>query len=325
MIIDFRFSAATPEGLAEYLTPPKHLMGYAEVYGNRVYSGANPAVRVMESSELVEYLDRVGVDKAILKTGDSETTLGTKYPMDKLANYIRGHEDRLVGTAGVDPHKGMQAVRELEWAVRELGFKAVQLGPIGHKLPASDKKYYPIYAKCIELGVPALIHTSIHFSNSLVLAPGHPCHVDEVAVDFPELKIVCVHGGWPWVAELVAVAWRHKNVYIEISGVRPRYLVMQGNGWDPLIAYGKSVLQDKILWGSNWPQVTPEEGIAAVRGFPLKEDVKRKWLGLNAARMLGFDTVSVSGEMCSPTGWDNDSPVRDPGVGKDESNSTASG
>lgn len=289
MIIDFRFTPPTPEGLPRYTSPPKHLAGYADTFGTRVYGGSNPDVRQMPAEELVAYLDRVGVDKALLKSGDNETTQGKKYPMENLAAYVKGHEDRLVGIAGVDVHKGMRAVRELEWSVKELGFKGVNLGPYELKLRANDKKYYPIYTKCVELDIPVLLHTSINFSQELLLDFGNPMYVDEVAVDFPELKIVCVHGGWPWMTQMVAVAWRHKNVYIEISGIRPKYIAMPGTGYEPLLVYGNSILQNQVVWGSNWPQVTPEEGIEGVRGFPLKEDVKEKWLGLNAARLLGFE------------------------------------
>lgn len=288
MIIDFRFTPPTPEGLPRYTNPPKHLAGYAQTYGKRVYGGANPDVRLMPANELVEYLDRVGVDKALLKAGDNETTQGKKYPNEKLADYMKGYEDRLIGIAGVDVHKGMRAVRELEVAVKELGFKGVNIGPYEQKLRANDKKYYPVYTKCIELDIPVLLHTSINFSNELLLDFGNPMYIDEVAVDLPELKIVCVHGGWPWILQICAVAWRHKNVYIEISGIRPKYMNMPGTGYEPLMVYGNNILANQIVWGSNWPQVFPDEGIQGVREFPLKEDVKQKWLGLNAAKVLGI-------------------------------------
>lgn len=288
MIIDFRFSAPTPEGLLEYVTPPEHHLGYAAVYGKRVYGGSNPDVHEMNPDELLQYLDRFGIDKALLKSGDTESTQGSKYPMDRLASWIGPHSDRLIGTAGVDPHKGIRAVRELQWAIQDLGFKAAQFSPIAQKLPANDRRYYPFYAKCVELGVPALLHSSIHFDPKLTLDLAHPKYIDSVAIDFPELKIVCVHGGWPWVTEMIAVAWRHPNVHIEISGVRPKYIAMPGTGWEPLITYGRSQLQDRIVWGSNWPQVLPDEGIDGVRLFGLKPEVELKWLGGNAARVLGL-------------------------------------
>jgi uncharacterized protein len=295
MIIDFRFTPPTPKGLPRYTAPPKHLQGYAQAYGDKVYGGKNESIRLMSAEELVAYLDEVGVDKALLKTGDNETTQGSKYPMDQLAEYIQGHEDRLVGIAGVDVHKGMRAVRELEWAVKDLGFKGVNLGPYELKLRANDKKYYPIYAKCVELDIPVLLHTSVNFSTELLLDFGNPMYIDEVAVDFPELKIVCVHGGWPWTLDMIAVAWRHKNVFIEISGIRPKYMLKPGSGYEPLFNYGNAVLQNQIVWGSNWPQVMPDEGIATIMNdFPLKETTKKKWLGLNAARLLGFDVSEES-------------------------------
>ena len=295
MIIDFRFNPPTPEGLARYLKPPKHIEGYSDVYGKRGFGAANEAVRVMSPGELIAYLDQVGVDKVLLKSGDSETTGGGKYPLDRLADYIGGHEDRLIGVAGVNPHKMMRAVRELEWAVKDLGFKVVNLSPFDLALRANDRKYYPIYAKCVELDIPVLLHTSINYSRERALDFGNPMYVDEVAIDFPELKIVCVHGGWPWVTQMVAVAWRHKNVFIEISSGRPKYMATPGTGWEPLLVYGNSILQNQVVWGSNWPLVKPEEGIAEVRELPLKETVKEKWLGLNAARLLGFALPSEAG------------------------------
>lgn len=294
MIIDFRFSAPTRHGLAEYVTPPPSMQGFAAAYGDRVYGGGNSTVREMSPSELVQLLDEFGVDKAVVKSSDNQTTRGSKYPMDQLAAYLEGCGDRVIGTAGVDPHKGMEAVRELEWAARDLGLRGVNISPIAHKLRADDRRYYPIYAAASELGIPVLIHSSIHFSNDLVMDMGHPRHIDVVAVEFPELKIVCVHGGWPWVLDTMALAWRHPNVYIEISGVRTKYLALAGTGWEPLMVYGNSILSRKVLWGSNWPQVDPRESIETIRSFPLKESTKAQWLGENAAQLFGVSTTEHS-------------------------------
>lgn len=288
MIIDFRHTPPTTEGLSRYIDPPPHLRGYAERYGSRVYGGSNAEVTAMSADELVARLDRIGVDGAVLKSADNESTHGTKYPLERLAAYVDGHGDRLFPVAGVDPHKGMAAVREVEWAVRELRFRGVNLSPFEQQLRANDPLYFPIYAKCVELAVPVLLHTGVNFSSGLSLDFGHPRYVDEVAVAFPDLKIVCVHGGWPWVLETIAVAWRHRNVFIDISGVRPRYMLKPGSGWEPLLNYGATVVADKVLWGSNWPQVTPEEGLAAINSFPLSDDARAKWLGGNAAQLLGI-------------------------------------
>ncbi|MFQ5895143.1 MAG: amidohydrolase family protein [Nitrospinota bacterium] len=285
MIIDFRFSCPIPEGLDRYLKPKAHMAHYAEHYGARVY-GEGSLGRYMEPSELIDWLDSLGVDRVLMKCADSETTRGTKTPMDKIYGYVRQRPDRLLAAAGVDPHKGMRAVRELEHAVKEYGFVACNMGPWELELHANDKRFYPIYTKCCELDIPVLLHTSMNLSRNLLMEYGRPIHLDEVARDFPELKIVAVHGGWPWMLEMVAVAWKQPNVYIEISGTRPKYIGTPNTGWEPLLQFGNGVLKNKVLWASNWPMLDPKEGIEGVRSFPLREEVKRMWLGENAARLL---------------------------------------
>ncbi|MCK4780836.1 MAG: amidohydrolase family protein, partial [Candidatus Lokiarchaeota archaeon] len=117
-----------------------------------------------------------------------------------------------------------------------------------------------------------------------------PIYLDVVAQDFPELKIIAGHGGWPWVNEMVAVAWRNPNVYIDIASYLPKYIGMQGTGWETLMHFGNSVLQDKILFGSTWlfMGMSIKQLADEVMKLPLKEKVKEKWLYGNAARLLGI-------------------------------------
>jgi len=286
VIIDFRFTPPTPEALPRYTAPPKHMAGYAQAYGKRVFGGKEAGVDFMSADALVKWMDEQGVDKVLLKCSDNETLMGKRYPHEKLYEYVKEHPTRLLATAGADPYKGMVAVRELERAVKEYGFKGLNMGPWELKLHANDKKFYPIYAKCVELDIPVLLHTSFNLTRELMLDYGRPIYLDEVAKDFPELKIVAVHGGWPWVLEMIAVAWKYPNVYIEISGTMPKYIATPNSGWDPLFVYGNTVIQDRVLWASNWPMITPKESLVGVRQFPLKETVRKKWLGENAARLL---------------------------------------
>jgi predicted TIM-barrel fold metal-dependent hydrolase len=278
MIVDFRYTAPIPDALAHYLDPAPHQAGYAAVYGTAVFGRDNPDVHPMTADELIARLDRDGVDVAVLKAPVPET----------VAAFAKDYPDRLICATSASPHDGAAAVRKIERAARAYGIRVVNLAPFNVKLRANHKKFFPIYAACQALGLPVLIHTSINFSRDRLLDFGRPIYLDEVAVEFPDLKIVAVHGGWPWVLEMIAVAWRHPNVYIEISGVRPKYIAMPNTGWDPLLVYGNGLLQDKVLWASNWPMGTPREGIDGVNAFPLKDAVKKKWLGLNAARLLGL-------------------------------------
>ncbi len=292
MIIDFRLTPPIPEGLGRYVEPPPHMAGYSKTYGSRVFGRETDEVRYMELEEFVEFLNEQGVDMGVLKTSDTTSTIGKRFPAEKLTEYVDDHREKFLLMAGADPHQGMDAVRYLEYQVKDLGYEGLNIGPFEHRLLPNDKKYYPLYAKCVELDVPVLIHTSINFSTELRMETGRPILLDEVAVDFPELKIVAVHGGWPWVQELVGVAWKNPNVFIEISGTRPKYINTPGTGWEPLLRYGNGVLKNKIVWGSNWPMITPREGIEGVRGFPLKEEVKQMWLGLNAAKVFGLQVPS---------------------------------
>ncbi len=108
-----------------------------------------------------------------------------------------------------------------------------------------------------------------------------------LACDFPGLKLVASHGGWPWVNEMVAVAWKHPSVYIEIGAISPRYIGIPGTGWEPLMVYGNSLLRDRVLWATD-AMVPHKRSVEELRALPLKESVKEKWLGLNAARLLGI-------------------------------------
>jgi predicted TIM-barrel fold metal-dependent hydrolase len=111
-------------------------------------------------------------------------------------------------------------------------------------------------------------------------------YVDDVAVDFPELKIVASHAGWPWVLQMVAVAWRHPTVFMDLAGMRARHLSKPGSGWEPLLNYGNSVLRDRVMFATDWPMLDMKTAIAEWRALPVKADVIDDWLGGNAARLL---------------------------------------
>ena len=119
-------------------------------------------------------------------------------------------------------------------------------------LPAADRRYYPLYAKCVELQVPLSIHTSANWTTVSPSDLGHPRHIDVVAADFPELRIVMSHAGYPWVLEACLLAWKYPNVYLELAAHRPRYLATAGTGWEPLLRFGQTTIRDKVLFGTGW-------------------------------------------------------------------------
>ena len=123
----------------------------------------------------------------------------------------------------------MDAVREFEELVRDRGFRGLSVRPFMIGLPADDRRYYPLYAKCVELDVPVSIHSSANWTTVSVSDLGHPRHIDVVAADFPELKLIMSHAGYPWVLEACLLAWKYPNVYLELAAHRPRYLAAPGH------------------------------------------------------------------------------------------------
>jgi uncharacterized protein len=115
---------------------------------------------------------------------------------------------------------------------------------------------------------------------------GRPALLDEVMVHFPELRVCAAPPGFPWVHELIGVAWRHANVHIGLVAVRPKYLTVAGSGYEPLLQYGRTILQDRIIFGSAYPLMPLERTVREIEALPLEEDVRRKWLYGNAKRFL---------------------------------------
>ena len=250
-----------------------------------------PNIKKMTSTtdEFVKLLDKMGVEKAVIFNLDEETPSGIAgLPNDYYAEIVKKHPDKFVGFAGIDPLKRMKAVREIRRSY-DLGLRGVAVRPFMFGIPPHHAKMYPIYSTCVELDIPIWFHLSINFSTNNMEVE-RPIYLDIVVQDFPELKIIAGHGGWPWVNELVAVAWRNPNIYIDIASYLPKYIGMKGTGWEQLIHFGNSVLQDKILFGSTWlfMGMSIKQLADGVMKLPLKEEVKRKWLYENAARLLGI-------------------------------------
>ena len=130
------------------------------------------------------------------------------------------------------------------------------------------------------------IHSSLNFVPQLKMDFGRPVYLDEVAGHFPELNIIAGHGGWPWVNELMAVLWRHDNVFMDISAINPVHMAKPGSGWETLLCYGNSLLQDRVLFGTAWPGCQFKDNVKGIKELPLKEEVKKKWLGGNAEKLL---------------------------------------
>jgi predicted TIM-barrel fold metal-dependent hydrolase len=209
-------------------------------------------------------------------------------PNELIGKIHQEFPNRFFTLVTINPLDGMRGVRELERLVREEGAGGIRVSPLYTCIPANDRRYYPLYAKCVELDVPVRIYTAMSYANDRPYDLAHPRHLDDVAIDFPELRIIAGLGGWPWIADMVGLLRRHPNLYCDTAAHRPKYLAQPGSGWEQFLQFGNTLLQDKVMVGlSRYLFDVPFEAlIREYHDLPLKETVMEKWLYGNAARFF---------------------------------------
>jgi predicted TIM-barrel fold metal-dependent hydrolase len=229
-------------------------------------------------ADFVDQLKDAGVEWGLIGAGSN----------DKTAEIVSQFPKTFIGEAMVNPHDGMKAVRELERAIKELGLRSFYASPFRYGIRPNDKKFYPLYAKAVELGVPVFVYCTMNYRTDFPMDLAHPLCLDEVARDFPDMTIVAECGGWPWVPDMIGVARRHQNVYIDTAAHRPKYFATPGSGWEMLMQFGNTLLQDRIVFASGWSnyQMPIADVVEEMRALPLKDDVKEKWLYRNASRIF---------------------------------------
>lgn len=282
MIIDFRVVPPFNEYTSEDEMKRVFTEGYLALYGN-VY-GDNLSVFKRTPEDIIQEMESAGVDYAVLqgewgfgnylKLNDVVYEIAQRYPQ-RFSLYFMG----------LDPGRNDIMSKMVEKEVRERNFSGVNIQSWATRLPITHRSWGSVYAKCQELGIPVAIHTSINFALDRPIGLGRPLHISEIAAEFPDLIIIANHAGWPWVTEMVGVAWKHPNVYIEIGAQSPKYIGRSGTGWEPLVTYGNSILQDKVLFATD-SMLPQEQVIKELKELPLKDAVKEKWLGLNAEKLI---------------------------------------
>ena len=218
------------------------------------------------------------VDKALVCAWHAPS--GALISNDEVAAFVRAAPDLLVGVAAVDLSRPMTAVRELRRAVKTLGMRALRVLPWLWNLPPNDRRYYPLYAECVELGVPFCLQVG-HTGPMCPSEPGRPIpYLDEVALELPELVIVGGHIGYPWTEEMISLATKYPNVHIDTSAYKAsRYPA-------PLREYMKGHGRKKVLFGSNHPMIAPADCLAGLDALGLDDEAKRLFLGENARRVF---------------------------------------
>ena len=236
--------------------------------------------------ELVASMKAANIEKGIMMA----MSLGEfDVEYEVVRDVVQQYPDTFYAIAGINPLTGMKGVCKLKKAVNDYGFIGAHLYPHWFRTPPNDKIYYPFYAKCCELDVPIQIQIG-HSAQTFVPTVARPVLLDEVAIYFPELKIIGIHIGWPWVEEAIAVAWKHPNVYLGSDAHSPKY-------WKPeFIHYLKTRGRHKVIFGTDWPVLEFERTRREIEALELSDEVQRKLFRENVIRVYKLKDAVVPNE-----------------------------
>jgi predicted TIM-barrel fold metal-dependent hydrolase len=226
-------------------------------------------------------MDQAGVSVALLSAWHGPA--GSLISNDEVAEVVAAAPGRFAGVATVDLTDPVRAVAEVRRCVRELGFVAVRVVPWLWNLPPNDRRYYPVYVACVELGVPFC--TQIGHTGPLCPSePGRPIpYLDEVLLDFPELVVVGGHVGYPWMAEVLSLATKYPNFHLDTSAYAVHRLPAE------LVEFLRGRGRTRVLFGSNWPMLAPAACLARLADLDLDDEATALFLGGNARRVFALD------------------------------------
>ena len=276
--IDAWATLITPEGARLFPDDYVHIF--------KKYKSPMAQFKGQTIDEMVADMDASGIERCVLSTFYHKDTAINS--IEDVAASVRKHPDRFVGAGTVNVlQRPMDVVRAIEYQVNELDMRAIRLEPYMYGdgttgLPPNDKHYWPVYVKCVELGVPVCIQVG-HTGPTLPSECGRPIYLDEVALAFPELVIVGCHLGQPWHDEMMILAWKHDNIYIETSARLPKH-------WPPeFVDFVKGRGRDKVIWATDYPLLPFRRTLDELEPLDLSDEVYRKLVRDNAARVFKMD------------------------------------
>jgi predicted TIM-barrel fold metal-dependent hydrolase len=224
----------------------------------------------------------------VMFTVDSESATGIKrITNEEIAEAARDNADIMCAFASIDPHKGKAGALEARRMIKDYGVKGFKFHPPIQNFAPADPMAWPIYEVIAEHKLPAIFHTGhsgmgtgMPGGGGIRLKYGQPILVDDVAVDFPDMKIILAHPSWPWTDEALSMALHKPNVFIDLSGWSPKYFPPQ------IVRYANTQLGDKFLFGSDFPLITPDKWIAAFDQAGFKPELREPILKGNATKLL---------------------------------------
>lgn len=245
----------------------------------RRWTGAPRPEAALPVADTIAAMDAGGIDHMLISAWVGP--MGDLISNDEVAEFCAASDGRLVGVGSVDIRRPREAAAEIRRCINTLGFKAIRVLPWLWEKPPTDPLFYPIYLACVEAGVPfctQIGHTGPLMSSEV----GRPIYLDRVALDFPDLVIVGGHIGWPWTEEAIAVSLKHPNIYIDTSAyTAERYPAA-------LVDFLKGPGRSRVMFGTNWPMITPAKALAGLDRLALPDTVRESFLGTTAQRVFAL-------------------------------------
>ncbi|MBQ7585798.1 MAG: amidohydrolase [Desulfovibrionaceae bacterium] len=274
-VIDFRFRPNTPE-IIDGIKNSSMFKAACKAIG---FDARKPE----PLADIVADLDRLEVEIGVITGRDCETTYGFPANNKSVLEFVQAYPQKFVGFWGIDPHKKRAALEEMEHVVKDLHMKGIAIDPYLAHIPASEARFYPLYTRCVDLGIPVFITMAPPPQvPGAILEYADPRDVDKVARDFPELTIIMSHGGYPFVNEAIYTCLRNANVYMDISEYERAPMI------EVYTRAMNDLIPDKVIFASAHPFVELKDALEAYKQFPLKEEVRRKVMYENAKRILGL-------------------------------------
>lgn len=257
---------------------------YEEAAGKYFKVGKRPTI----AETIAHYRQqRIGL---VMFTVDTETQIGNRrIPNEEIADAARGNADMMIAFASIDPHKGRLGAREAEDLIKGGIVKGFKFHPTCQGFYPNDRMAYQLYEVIAHHKLPAIFHTGhsgigtgMRGGGGMRLKYSQPIHIDDVAVDFPDMTIVLAHPSWPWTDEALSMALHKPNVYIDLSGWMPKYFPPQ------IVQYANAQLRSKMLFGSDFPLIAPERWLTQFAEVGFKPEVHDLILKKNAMKILGL-------------------------------------
>ena len=238
--------------------------------------------------ELAEYYRSRNIGCVVFSV-DERLTGRPQVPNDEVAAFAAENSDIVMAFASVDPMRGPEAVKEARRLIATGGIRGFKLHPPLQQFHANDKAAYPFYEVIAEAKLPVIFHTGhsgigtgMPGGGGVRLKYGNPMDIDDVAVDFPNMPIIMAHPSFPWQDEAISICLHKPQVYIDLSGWSPKYFS------PTLVQYANTLLKKKMLFGSDYPLITPDRWLADFAAIAIRDEVRPLILKENAARLFSL-------------------------------------